>query len=173
MKLVKLEEKYRPHLEEMMEEWLRYEDPKDITPWAIVKWDYRDFDNYLDHLEVKDDTAGLVPDSTFFCLDEAQDRFVGAVNIRHYLNERLLLCSGHIGDGVRPLQRRKGIGTAMVGLALEECRKLGIDRVLMVCDSDNVASAKTIIRNGGVMENEVEVDGIVEQRYWIDLGEKI
>ena len=56
---------------------------------------------------------------------------------------------------------------------LYECRKLGIDRVLMVCDSDNVASAKTIIRNGGVMENEVEVDGIVEQRYWIDLGEKI
>ena len=171
MKLVKLEEKYRPHLNEMMEEWLRYEDPKDITPWAIVKWDYRDFENYLDHLEVMDDTDGLVPDSTFFCLDEAQDRFVGAVNIRHYLNERLLLCSGHIGDGVRPLERRKGIGTTMVGLALEECRKLGIKRVLMVCDSDNVASAKTIIRNGGVMENEVEVDGFIEQRYWIDLEE--
>ena len=94
-----------------------------------------------------------------------------AVNIRHYLNERLLRNGGHIGDGVRPLERGKGIGTAMVGLALEECRKLGIDRVLMVCDSDNVASAKTIIRNGGVMENEIEVDGFLEQRYWIDLGE--
>ena len=171
MKLVKLEEKYRPHLNEMMEEWLRYEDPKDITPWAIVRWDYRDFDNYMEHLEVKDDTGRRVPDSTFFCLDEAQDRFVGAVNIRHYLNERLLLNGGHIGDGVRPLERRKGIGTTMVGLALEECRKLGIKRVLMVCDSDNVASAKTIIRNGGVMENEVEMDGFIEQRYWIDLEE--
>ena len=171
MKLVKLEEKYRPHLEEMMEEWLRYEDPADITPWAIVKWDYRDFENYITHLEVKDDSEGLVPDSTFFCLDEERDRFVGAVNIRHYLNERLLRNGGHIGDGVRPLERGKGIGTAMVGLALEECRKLGIDRVLMVCDSDNVASAKTIIRNGGVMENEIEVDGFLEQRYWIDLGE--
>ena len=171
MKLVKLEEKYRPHLEEMMEEWLRYEDPADITPWAIVRHDYRDFENYMAHLEVKDDAGGLVPDSTFFCLDEEQDRFVGAVNIRHYLNERLLLNGGHIGDGVRPLQRRKGIGTAMVGLALEECRKLGIHRVLMVCDSDNVASAKTIIRNGGVMENEIEVDGFMEQRYWIDLEE--
>ena len=80
MKLVKLEEKYRSHLEEMMEEWLRYEDPADITPWAIVKWGYRDFENYMEHLEVKDDSEGLVPDSTFFCLDEERDRFVGAVN---------------------------------------------------------------------------------------------
>ena len=171
MKLVKLEEKYRPHLNEMMEEWLRFEDPKDITPRAIVKHDYRDFENYMEHLEVKDDSGRFVPDSTFFCLDEEQDRFVGAVNIRHYLNDRLLLNGGHIGDGVRPLQRGKGIGTAMVGLALEECRKLGIHRVLMVCDSDNAASAKTIIRNGGVLENEIEVDGFLEQRYWIDLGE--
>ena len=172
MKLVKLEAKYRPHLNEMMEEWLRCEEPKDITPWAIVKWDYRDFENYMDHLEVKDDTDGRVPDSTFFCLDEERERFVGAVNIRHYLNDRLLLNGGHIGDGVRPLERGKGIGTVMVGLALEECRRLGINRVLMVCDRDNVASAKTIIRNGGVMENEIEVDGFLEQRYWIDLKEK-
>ena len=171
MKLVKLEEKYRPHLNEMMEEWLRYEDPKDITPRAIVRWDYRDFKNYMEHLEVKVENGRQVPDSTFFCLDEEQDRFVGAVNIRHYLNDRLLLNVGHIGDGVRPLERGKGIGTAMVGLALEECRKLGIRRVLMVCDRDNLASAKTIIRNGGVMENEIEVDGFLEQRYWINLEE--
>ena len=38
----------------------------------------------------------------------------------------------------------------------------------MVCDKDNIGSAKSIINNGGVLENEVEVDGVVEQRYWID-----
>ena len=37
-----------------------------------------------------------------------------------------------------------------------------------VCDK---CGAKTIIRNGGVMENEIEVDGFLEQRYWIDLEE--
>ena len=172
MKLVKLEEKYRRHLNEMLDEWLAVEDPADITPRAIVKWDHRDFEAYMEHLEVKDTAGGLVPDSTFFCLDEERDMFVGAVNIRHYLNERLLRNGGHIGDGVRPSLRGQGIGTVMVGLALKECRKLGIDRVLMVCDRDNVASAKTIIRNGGVMENEIEVDGFLEQRYWIELGEK-
>ena len=41
--------------------------------------------------------------------------------------------------------------------------------MLMVCDKKNIGSAKSIINNGGVLENEVEVDGVIEQRYWIDL----
>ena len=42
----------------------------------------------------------------------------------------------------------------------------------MTCDKDNVGSAKSIVRNGGVLENEfVNEDGNVEQRYWIDLGD--
>lgn len=57
----------------------------------------------------------------------------------------------------------------MIALALDECKKLGIERVLMVCDKENVGSAKSIQHNGGIFENEIEVDGIVEQRYWIDL----
>ncbi|MEZ3473450.1 MAG: GNAT family N-acetyltransferase, partial [Lachnospiraceae bacterium] len=109
-------------------------------------------------------------DSTFFCLDEDRNIVVGAVNIRHYLNEALLLNGGHIGDGVRPSERRKGIATKMISLALDECRKLGIPKVLMVCDKDNVGSAKSIQNNGGVLENEIVVDGVVEQRYWIELA---
>ena len=169
LRLVKLEEKYRRHLTDLLDQW--YAARERIIPYAIRRLDYRDFDNYLKNLEVKEGTPGLVPDSTFFCLDEERDLFVGAVNIRHYLNEKLLLNGGHIGDGVLPSERCKGIATAMIGLALEECRKLGIHRVLMVCDKNNIASAKTILRNGGVLENEVTVDGVTEQRYWIELGE--
>ena len=94
---------------------------------------------------------------------------VGAVNIRHYLNEALLKNGGHIGDGVIPSERRKGIATKMIGLALQECRRLGIEKVLMVCSKDNIGSAKSIINNGGVLENEIEIDGNTEQRYWIKL----
>lgn len=93
------------------------------------------------------------------------------MNIRHYLNEALLLDGGHIGDGVRPSERRKGIATQMISLALGECKKMGIQRVLMVCDKENVGSAKSIRNNGGVLENEVVVDGVVEQRYWIKLAD--
>lgn len=167
LRLVKLAPQYRRHLEEMMEEW--YGTGEKIIPYAIRRLDHRDFENYMTNLEVKDTSGGLVPDSTFFCLDEERDIFVGAVNIRHYLNENLLLNGGHIGDGVRPSERRKGIATRMIGLALEECKKLGISKVLMVCDKDNVGSAKSIQNNGGVLENEVEVDGIMEQRYWIEV----
>ena len=166
LKLVRLEQKYRPQLEDMLGEW--YTSGEKIIPYAIRRLDYRDFDRYLSELEVKEgNTEGLVPDSTLFCLDEERNIFVGAVNIRHYLNESLLLNGGHIGDGVRPSERRKGVATKMIALALEECKKLGISEVLMVCDKDNIGSAKSIINNGGVLENEVEVDGTVEQRYWI------
>lgn len=167
LKLVKLSAEYRGQLNEMMEEWTQT--GENIVPYAIRRLDYRNFEYYLENLEVKDTSGGLVPDSTFFCLDEERNIFVGAVNIRHDLNEYLLRSGGHIGDGVRPSERRKGIATAMIALALEECRRLGINRVLMVCDKDNVGSARSIQKNGGVLENEILDDGIWEQRYWIDL----
>lgn len=172
LRLIKLTPDRKEDLGEMIEEW-KADQEKNHTnhsPWAIFKNDWRDFDRYLRELEVKEPTDGLVPDSTFFLEDDADGRLLGAVNIRHRLNEKLLLDGGHIGDGIRPSQRNKGYGTAMVALALKECEKLGIKRVLMVCDKDNPASAKTIIRNGGVLENEVsDSDGDVIQRYWIDL----
>ena len=167
LRLVKLEEKYRGHLNDMLDEWYSYDE--EIIPYAIRKVDYHDFDTYVNSLELNQAKDGLVPDSTFFCLDEERDIFVGAINIRHYLNERLLLNGGHIGDGVRPSERRKGIATKMIGLALKECERLGIDKVLMVCNKNNIGSAKSIINNGGTLENEIYVDGEVEQRYWIKI----
>ena len=140
------------------------------SPWAIFKNDYHDFDYYLQHLEQKVATPDRVPDSVFFLLDVDKDRLLGAVNIRHYLNDRLLRDGGHIGDGIRPSERRKGYGTQLLRLALLECKKMGLSRVLIVCDKENVGSAKAIVRNGGVLENEiVDEDGVVVQRYWISL----
>lgn len=167
LKLVKASPEYRKQICDMLEKW--YSSGEKIIPYAIRKVDYHNFEQYCASLEVTDTSTGLVPDSTYFCLDADRNIMVGAVNIRHYLNDLLLLNGGHIGDGVVPSERRKGIATAMIGLALQECRKLGIDRVLMVCDKENVCSAKSIIKNGGVLENEIEVNGIIEQRYWIDI----
>lgn len=166
--LVKLTPEYRPQFNDMMEEWLALE--QDFSPYAIRKNDYRDFDFYLENLEIKQEHDDHVPDSTYFCLDLDENIFVGAVNIRHSLNESLLFTGGHIGDGIRPSRRRKGYATAMIRLALEKCRELGIHRVLMTCDKDNIGSAKSILRNGGILENEItNEEGKQEQRYWIDL----
>ena len=167
LKLVKLEDKYKEQLFDMLDEW--YAAGEEIIPYAIRKNDYHDFENYKNNLDIKDGNARLVPDSTFFCLDDERNIFVGAVNIRHYLNEQLLQSGGHIGDGVRPSERRKGVATEMIRLALTECQKLGIEKVLMVCNKDNIGSAKSIMKNGGVLENEIVNNGVVEQRYWISL----
>lgn len=167
LKLVKASQKYEKQIKDMLDEW--YASKEKIIPYAIRKDDYHDFENYCKNLEVKEALNGLVPDSTFFCLDTDRNIMVGAVNIRHYLNESLLISGGHIGDGVRPSERRKGIATKMIALSLEECKKLKIDKVLMVCNKNNIGSKKSIINNGGVLENEIEVDGEIVERYWITI----
>ena len=167
LRLVKAQEKYRGQIINMMEEWGSAEEK--IIPYSICRLDYRDFENYCKNIEITDDSDGLVPDSTFFCLDEERNVMVGAVNIRHRLNEKLLNDGGHIGDGVRPSERKKGIATKMIALALEKCKELGIESVLMVCNKDNIGSAKSIINHGGILENEIEAEGVRKQRYWIDI----
>ena len=166
LKLVKLSAAYKKQLFDLLDEW--YATGEKIVPYAIRKADYHDFDRYVSAIEGPGDGGETVPDSTFFCLDVERNIFVGAVNIRHSLNAGLLLYGRHIGDGVRPSERRKGIATQMIALALKECRKLGIRRVLMVCDKENIGSAKSILNNGGVLENEVIVNGVTQQRYWLE-----
>lgn len=110
----------------------------------------------------------LVPATVYFVVQD--DRIVGMTQIRHQLNDYLFERGGHIGYGVRPSERGKGYATGILALALEECRTLGIDRVLVTCDKSNTGSARTILRNCGVLEDEVtDKDGSVIQRYWITL----
>lgn len=170
LRLIKLTAKYKEQLGEMIDEWKKDQEINHTnrSPRSIFKNDYHDFDYYLENLEFKEASDGKVPDSVFFLLDEDRDRLLGAVNIRHYLNASLLQAGGHIGDGIRPSERRKGYGTEIIRLALLECKKLGIDKVLIICDKDNIGSAKAIQKNGGVLENEfINEDDVVEQRYWI------
>lgn len=172
IELVKLSHEYKEQLCEMIKEWKEYNDRNhtNSSPRSIFVNDYNDFEYYLENLEIKEgENTRLVPDTTLFCLDKDRNIFVGAVNIRHYLNEGLLKSGGHIGDGIRPSERRKGYATAMIALALKECKKLGIEKVLMCCDKENIGSAKSIIKNGGILENEINCNGIIEQRYWINL----
>lgn len=172
IKLVSLSKEYKDQLFEMMDEWATHpsENDDDKTPYAIFKNDYHDFEYYLANLEIKKEDDKHVPDSTFFALDLDRNIFVGAINIRHYLNDHLFLHGGHIGDGIRPSERGNGYGSKMLELALKECKKLGIARVLMTCNKENVASAKVIMNVGGVLENELKCsDGSLLQRYWIDI----
>ena len=118
----------------------------------------------------KNDKYDEIPSTQFLAIRKLDDKVIGTIQIRHALNDYLFERGGHIGDGVRPSERKKGYATEMIRLALEECRKMGIKRVLMTCDKNNIGSAKSIKNNGGILENEVVLeDGKITQRYWINL----
>ncbi len=113
--------------------------------------------------------AGLVTSTTYLALDE-HGALVGMIDLRHTLNEYLLQFGGHIGYSVRYSARRKGYATKMLAMVLAICKTRGLASVLITCDANNAASAKTILKNGGVLENEVPKGEAVTQRYWITLG---
>lgn len=174
LKLIKMSYEYKDRLIDMIDEWKAdiIKTNGNRSPWAIFRNDYSDFDKYLDGLETAVETPDRVPDSTFFCLDVDRNRLVGAINIRHYLNSNNYLTGGHIGDGIRPSERRKGYATEMIRLGLEECRKLGLNKVLMTCDVGNYGSEKSIINNGGVYEFTAEDEDGADKRFWITLNEE-
>lgn len=123
---------------------------------------------FLDNLKEETAREGLVPATTYLAINN-DGKLVGMIDIRHRLNDYLLRVGGHIGYSIRKCERKKGYATEMLGLALEECIKLGTKEVLITCDKNNTASAKTIINNGGKMENEIYERDRITQRYWIDL----
>lgn len=129
---------------------------------------------YQDRLEIIQTAPNLefsqesVPATLYFGM--ANDKIVGTIQIRHKLSQRLLKTYGHIGYGVRPSERRKGYASKMLALALEKCKELRIDNVLISCDKDNIASSKTILKNGGNFDKEfAEEDGNIVKQYWITL----
>ncbi len=93
--------------------------------------------------------------STYFLVRESDNRIVGMVNIRHYLNEFLISHGyGHIGYSVRPLERKKGYATELLRLALQKCSDLRIEDVHIGCYKDNRGSYRTIEKNGGTLYKE-------------------
>ncbi|QFZ19009.1 GNAT family N-acetyltransferase [Saccharothrix syringae] len=79
-------------------------------------------------------------------------RVLGGIALRHG-DDDLVHRLGHVGYGIRPSARRRGLAGWALGRVLDEARALGLDRVLVVCEADNTASARTVERHGGVPED--------------------
>jgi predicted acetyltransferase len=94
---------------------------------------------------------------------------VGVIDLRHHINHPILgSWGGHCGYSVRPSERGKGYATEMLRLNVLNAGKMGIEKMLVVCDEDNVASERTILANNGQLENIIEVEGCRMKRFWIN-----
>lgn len=163
-------EQHKQAVWDYREEFLRNQDSMDGTGGLANAQSFEEwYQNNVNNRSGETVREGLVPATTFLGVEKESGKLVGMIDIRHRLNEYLLQFGGNIGYSVRPSQRRKGYATEMLALALEECRKLGLDRALVTCDKTNIGSAKTIQKNGGVLENEVLEGDRITQRYWIAL----
>ncbi len=132
------------------------------------------FRRYLEVLAEQERGLNLPPNhvpSTFLFAFVGR-RIIGRVSIRHSLNPFLERVGGHIGYVVVPEFRRRGFATGILRLSLQIARaKLGIRRVLVTCDEDNIGSVRTIEKNGGILENIVSGQDLEQpkRRYWIDI----
>ena len=133
------------------------------------------FSRYLEVLAEQERGANLPPNHvpSTFLFAFVTTRIVGRVSIRHSLNAFLERVGGHIGYVVVPEFRRRGYATTILRLAIQIAReKLGIGRILVTCDDDNIGSIRTIEKNGGILENVLSAPDLdkPKRRYWIEAG---
>jgi predicted acetyltransferase len=97
------------------------------------------------------------------------DTYLGCITLRHALNDFLLRAGGHVGYGVRPSARGRGLAAWALRSVLPRARELGLERLLLTCADDNRASARTIESVGGSLEDVRDTELGRTRRYWITL----
>lgn len=107
---------------------------------------------------------------TFLLIRKNDDKIIGCINIRWNLTDYMKKYSGNIGYGIRPTERNKGYNKINLYLGLLEAKKLNLNKVMLVCETNNLPSSKTIEALGGILERkEIDPnDGVLTSYYWID-----
>lgn len=128
------------------------------------------FDEYKEWLIAKQRDAeqkGIVdgwkvPSTTFWLYADGVP--VGFGSIRHFLTEALSQAGGHIGYGIAPQFRGNGYGNEILRLLLKKADEIGLEKVLVTVDLDNIASQAVALANGGVITGITDESVLI----WID-----
>lgn len=150
-----------------------YQKVNEPTRW-LEELAYQDYPAYIKKLADASEGIGLalnfVPANVYWLIREGYT-ILGNSSLRHWLTPALEDVGGHIGYSIHPFERRKGYGTLILQLTMEKAREKGLRKVMVTCNTDNVASAGVIVKNGGVLANQgiSQQTGIQVSRYWIEL----
>lgn len=118
---------------------------------------------------------GRCQGKTFLLIRKNDNKIIGTINVRWNLTEKMKQFGGNIGYGIRPTERRKGYNKMNLYLGLIEAKKIGLDKVMLDCDVENLGSSKTMEALGGKLERtEIDpYDGILTSVYWINVDESL
>ena len=158
--------------EELLQAYVQeHYDHQETDISACARLTSTDYASWVDKIHRNATVGGTQWGKSLLYLCFAGDTLVGLLNIRYDLPENLTNLYGDIGYGVRPTERNKGYATEMLRHALSVCREKGMDRVILGCYQDNLASAATIKKNGGILigENDALEAGRISQYYAIKL----
>ena len=134
---------------------------------------HADFDTWLRGMQNRktatDLPEGYVRENFYLCYNGA--RLVGVFSLKFELTDYLLHFGGHVGYAVRPSEQCRGYATEIMRQGKALAKSFGFEKLLAVCDEDNIASERVIQKNGGMLENTLfdpEEQGNV-RRYWLML----
>ena len=110
LKLVLPTEEYKEQVEEYLKEFLDNGENEIAGDGGLDR--IKDFDKWLEKVRNDLSTETIdkdrIPATLYLTIRKSDRKIVGNLQIRHFLNEKLLNHGGHIGDSVRPSERRKG-----------------------------------------------------------------
>ncbi|MGZ9583721.1 GNAT family N-acetyltransferase [Paenibacillus marinisediminis] len=119
---------------------------------------FEEYKQWLTRSEAISKAEGLedwmVPSNTYWLY--ANGYPVGFGKLRHYLTEKLREEGGHVGYTIRPSERKKGYGSMLLKLMLEEAKSMNIDKVLLTVQNNNTNSIKVALNNNGIIERSNE-----------------
>ncbi len=126
------------------------------------------YNDWLNHKYIPH--YGKVDEVVFLAYNN--DTLVGISDIRLTSNDFVNTYAGQIGYSVLPSLRGKGYATKMLKLTLKKAKQYNFNKILITCNEPNIASAKVIERNGGILEKIIPHPGFPNvKRYYIDLNE--
>lgn len=176
LELVRVSEKYLPAVIKAIEEYKTDENPYKVAGIMdlVAAVDSHKTIEWLE--ERYDEQRGLnlkpnyVAATSYWLIEDG--KYIGSFVLRHKLTESLMNVGGHIAYIILPSKRRQGYAFKGLSLCLAEAKKMDIDRVLITCKTQNLASfgvmTKAMNKYGGEMLPDVAItDGFVH-RVWVN-----